>query len=98
MVPTRSRSPEILRSTKASAHVRSENLRKPDSLSGQNTSLIIGSGSVPFTESGLALKQDLVRTGDQINETVLNGFSAKEEKVLYTLIKRVILNLDTGED
>jgi len=51
-----------------------------------------------LTDSGLALKPDLVRTGVQINETVLNGFSAEEEEALYTLIKRVITNLDTGED
>lgn len=51
-----------------------------------------------LTKSGLALKPDLVRIGNQINETVLHGFSAKEEEVLYSLIKRVIANLDTGED
>ncbi|HWQ63637.1 MAG TPA: MarR family transcriptional regulator [Methanospirillum sp.] len=51
-----------------------------------------------LTESVLALKPDLVRIGDQVNENVLSGLSSKEEKVLYTLIKRVISNLDTGED
>ncbi|MDD1728054.1 MAG: MarR family transcriptional regulator [Methanospirillum sp.] len=51
-----------------------------------------------LTESGLALKKDLVRIGDQINETVLCGLSAKEEDALYTLIKRVISNLNTEED
>jgi MarR family transcriptional regulator, organic hydroperoxide resistance regulator len=51
-----------------------------------------------LTASGLALKQDLVRIGDQVNERVLSGLSSEEEEVLYTLIKRVISNLDTGED
>lgn len=50
-----------------------------------------------LTESGLALRPNLVRIGDRINETVLSGCSAEEEEVLYTLIKRVISNLDTGE-
>ncbi len=51
-----------------------------------------------LTESGLALKNDLVRIGDQINETVLCGLSAPEEQALYTLIKRVISNLDPGDE
>jgi len=51
-----------------------------------------------LTEPGLALKNDLVRIGDQINETVLCGLSASEEQALYTLIKRVISNLDPGEE
>jgi MarR family transcriptional regulator, organic hydroperoxide resistance regulator len=51
-----------------------------------------------LTKSGLALRPDLVRIGDQINDRVLNGLSGEEEEVLYTLIKRVISNLNTGED
>lgn len=51
-----------------------------------------------LTESGLVLKPDLVRIGDQINESVLSGLSSEEEEALYTLIKRVISNLDAGED
>ena len=51
-----------------------------------------------LTESGLTLKKDLIRIGDQINATVLGGFTAEEEEALYTLIKRIISNLETGED
>lgn len=51
-----------------------------------------------LTKAGMALKPDLVRIGDQINERVLSGLSSQEEEALYTLIKRVISNLDTGED
>nr|WP_319540430.1 MarR family transcriptional regulator [uncultured Methanospirillum sp.] len=51
-----------------------------------------------LTKSGLALKKDLVRIGDQINDNVLQGLSATEEEALYTLIKRVISNLNPEED
>lgn len=46
----------------------------------------------------LSLKNDLVRIGEKINGTVLQGLSAAEEEVLYTLIKRVISNLNQEED
>ncbi|PWR70866.1 MarR family winged helix-turn-helix transcriptional regulator [Methanospirillum lacunae] len=51
-----------------------------------------------LTESGLALKPDLIRIGEQVNDSVLGGLSSEEEEALYTLIKRVISNMDTGED
>ena len=51
-----------------------------------------------LTNAGWTLKEDLVRIGDQINDTVLTGLSTKEEEVLYSLIKRIISNLNPGDD
>ncbi|PWR76227.1 MarR family winged helix-turn-helix transcriptional regulator [Methanospirillum stamsii] len=46
-----------------------------------------------LTPSGMALKEDLIRIGEQINDSVLTGFTKEEEEALYSLIKRVITNL-----
>ena len=51
-----------------------------------------------LTPAGWRLKDDLVRIGEQINDTVLNGFSKDEEEALYSFIKRVITNLKSGEE
>ena len=53
---------------------------------------------ISLTQAGWNLQEDLVRIGDQINNSLLSGFSPEEEEAVYDLIKRIISNLESIED